>query len=268
MNTKKVPESHKLPLVSHDDKTNHNNLPIDLSLAVKHKGSQVKNTNDHKLIPLEVTVLKPIEIDLDLSHISDAHLYEPSQSVNSQKKHQNHIPQTQTELDYSLLKKPVQLQYASPNKFVESTHQFSQQELNAIKQFYGQEHSYLQEYHNQNQFKEPSVEGGFKPIAKGQPARPNNIPPVYRPGLIKTGKKPHTTPGLRNYSTSRGYVKYLFPPPPENHGKGNRPFYNNPKGPILFPPNSDDRKGEVQNLYKRMVNRGHLTYAKHMRYGG
>lgn len=91
--------------------------------------------------------------------------------------------------------------------------------------------------------------------------------PRFRPGLIKTGKKPHTTPGLKNYR-ARGYQNYVFPP---TQSSGKRPRLNysnyfNPKGPVLFPPSPEDnavKKSDfLPRLYQHQVKNGMTRYGK------
>lgn len=251
-NSTAITTKHQYPQ-ENESRTKHEHvLPIDLSLL---------NKNNQKLIPLEVSVLKPTEIDLTkvLDPYANKKQRQPYLNLLKNKNVQYLVSNKEPEIDLSLLNSHGQVEYESANRFVESpAQQISQPDLNYYlkqnKHFYGQENSYL----------EPVYENDFKPII---PKKTTNIIPTNRPGLIKTNKKPHTTPGLRNYSTSRGYLKYIFPPKQPNHSQNQRPhYYYNPKGPILFPPNPDDRKTEVPKLYQRTANNGYLRYAKHVNY--
>lgn len=251
---------HEIPIHTKHKPEHH--LPVDLSEVLKSKEHPI-NQKEHKPIPLEVTVLKPIEIDLDLSQLKNYNLHQNNHKrPHNNNVHSFHIP----DIDLSLLKTHGHVKYSQPNKFVEPSHPFTKEELDAYKHLYDEQVSYNTEHLHENHFSEPVIEGGFKPLTKQSQKIPPQSQSHRRPGLIKTGKKPHTTPGLRNFSTSRGYLKYIFPPAVESKGKARPPSYRNPKGPILFPANSDDRRGDVQNLHKRMINNGQLTYAQQVRY--
>lgn len=83
--------------------------------------------------------------------------------------------------------------------------------------------------------------------------------------MIKTGKKPHTTPGLKNFG-SRGYLNYVFPPTtaPQKRPRINYSSYYNPKGPILFPPTPNDVKKSdyLPRLYQNQVKNGIIRYGR------
>lgn len=155
------------------------------------------------------------------------------------------------------LVKETKVQYSEPDKFV-SSHQLTKEELD---NFYKEYEKYEKQHEVSKPITESQLEGGFKPII---PNKNRVTQPRYRPGLLKTGKKPHTTPGLKNYGT-RGYVNYVFPPQNKNP-RINYSNYYNPKGPILFPPSPEDnvQKGsDINNLYKKQTN-NLVRYAKHV----
>lgn len=148
--------------------------------------------------------------------------------------------------DLSLLKDHTPIRYSEPNKFIQSDNL---------------EHEQSKPIHEI-----PQLEGGFKPIYTKNQNRPNQ--PRFRPGLLKTGKKPFTTPGLKNYGPFRGYQNYIFPPSLPSNGKNPRINYSsyfNPKGPILFPPTPEDKIGksaELPRLYQNQAKSGFVRYGK------
>lgn len=172
---------------------------------------------------------------------------------------ETHIPiKYEEEIDLSLLKEHGKLKFSEPNKFIESSHEFTKEELDKL-------YSDYEKYENSKPLiEEPKLERGFKPIYNTK----NRVTqPRFRPGLIKTGKKPHTTPGLKNYGV-RGYQNYVFPP---TQSSGKRPRVNytayfNPKGPILFPPSPEEtvkKSDYLPRLFQNQAKNGYSRYGKY-----
>lgn len=157
-----------------------------------------------------------------------------------------------------MFKEHGNIKFSEPYKFIESSHEFSKEELDKLYNDY-------EKYENSKAIiEQPQFEGGFKPIINTK----NRVTqPRFRPGVIKTGKKPHSTPGLKNFG-ARGYQNYVFPRL-QSGGKSpriNYVNYYNPKGPILFPPSPDEnvRKSDyLPRLYQNQAKNGFSRYGKH-----
>lgn len=232
---------------------------------LKHIGGLSKHAS------FEISPLKPLEIDLtqlvSTKGTKNSHNYfQPALHNNFDKdliddtktKYETYKPEV---IDLSLIKEHGDVKYSEPDKFIQSSHQLTKDELDHFYKDYDK----YEKYRNTKPIVE--LEGGFKPIYNTK----NRVTqPRFRPGLIKTGKKPYTTPGLKNYSGQRGYLNYVFPPTQSTLSSKSPRFnysnYYNPKGPILFPPTPEEnvqKSAEVPKLYQNLAN-GFMRYAKHI----
>nr|XP_022903305.1 uncharacterized protein LOC111415719 [Onthophagus taurus] len=182
-------------------------LPVDISI--------VKPTENIEMV--DVAVVKPVEID-----VSDAYNQENHQNNNKQVKDED-----LTEEDYQKFLKEY---YQSEN--VNESQQFNEDEYQKFLTDYyknppQEQNQQKPVQNNQNQH---NLVTGFQPMpTKG------SIPNTFR-----TNKRPVSTPGLRNYSSSyyRGSIKNV--------------------GPILFPNgnrNGNDLKRNSGRSSKRVVGR-------------
>lgn len=190
----------------------------------------------------------------DRKHLNN---FQPSQDKEYYKE-QPQLTKYEEEIDLSLLKDHGKIRFSEPNKFIESSHELTKEELDKLYKDYDK-------YENSKPIiEEHQLEGGFKPIYNTK----NRVTqPRFRPGVIKTGKKPHSTPGLKNYGV-RGYQNYVFPPTQrsEKRPRINYSTYYNPKGPILFPPSPDEntkKSDYLPRLYQNHVKNGYFRYGKH-----
>lgn len=201
-------------------------LPVDISLLKKGTLEQV--------IPVDVSVVNPIEIDLRGK--GEANKYGAT----------------------------FQTQFASnhryPNREIQPSHELTEQELN----------KYLENYYRTNKPKEPVMEIGFQPIkstTKGTANQPT------APQTYKTNRKPVTTPGLKHYSSNKfpqNINKYPSRLPKfQNFNTRN----TRPKVPYqnLYPVHQELRgerhKAAVSRLYRSTPNNGYVRYAKHIGFG-
>lgn len=164
-------------------------LPVDLSL--------LKQDSSEELFPLDVSLIKPIEIDLSKSANYNAisqKIVQSGGSFISQGIPKNHAPEPIKELSQEQLAK------------------------------------YLTEYYK------TAGEDEFRPITQ-------KTPQTYR-----SGKKPVTTPGLKNYSSQSDYSSY-------SRQKTDGYDRISSGEPVAFPANNEDSSAapETKKPAKRVV---------------
>nr|XP_023026431.1 uncharacterized protein LOC111514422 [Leptinotarsa decemlineata] len=198
-------------------------LPVDLSL--------LKTDSSEKLVPVDVSLIKPIEVDVN----ENKYDYRPKYTEHRQLQQQ---------------------QYPIKDANIQPSYELSQEELN----------KYLGEYYKaKDSINEPLLETGFKPV-KSKPKGTNSQP--FIPGTFKSNKKPMTTPGLSTYSSyqlpQRQANKNNWKLPKVNHsGRQRVP----PKFPYQYFSNGDNHlrdgyKSQINRLYRNVQNSGYVRYAR------
>lgn len=190
---------HALQQAEEASQKNHQStvLPVDIDY-IKPK---------HKLTHLDVSLIKPVEVDL------------------------SNLPNYQQEIETP--KEPAQKPADADWK---PSHELTDEEIA----------KFVKEYYKNEGSKETYTDNGFRPLA----------PTYLTSQTYKSGKKPITTPGLKNYSSQKGYG---YTPPKTNRLEYHRPAQK-PSGPILFPPNYDSR---IKNrLYRNVPVYGRVRIAR------
>lgn len=163
---------------------------------------------NHKLTHLDVSLLKPVEVDL-------TKLPNYQQEIETPKE----LPKIPSETDW----KP--------------SHELTDEEIA----------KFVKEYYKNEEIKESYADNGFRPLS----------PTYLTTQTYKSGKKPATTPGLKNFSSLKG--GYGYNPPKTNRLEYRRPAPKS-SGPILFPPNYETR---IKNrLYRNVPVYGRVRIAK------
>ncbi|KAG5870473.1 hypothetical protein JTB14_030327 [Gonioctena quinquepunctata] len=198
-------------------------LPIDLSL--------LKSDSAEKVVPVDVRVIKPIEVDVNESK------YEP---VDYKAGHQK------------------QQQYSYRDKAIQPSHELSQEELT----------KYLREYYkNKSTTSKPLLETGFKPI-KSNPGVVFNQSSI--PGTFDSNKKPVTTPGLSTYSSKQNFRRPSYRYNQRLHqSKGRKTPPRVPYHYYANVDRGSTEEGSIpgiSRLYRTLPNSGYITYAKHIHY--
>ncbi|CAG9771544.1 unnamed protein product [Ceutorhynchus assimilis] len=131
---------------------------------------------------------------------------------------------------------------------INPSHQFSREEID----------KYLATYYTSskaNDITQPVVESGFKPI---RPKNKNIITQPMIPNTFESNKRPHTTPGLGQFSSKSNYgAKFSSRIPKTNYRHS---FWPIPSHPYA----KDMQKTELTRLYRRSSNNGYTRYAKQL----
>lgn len=204
---------YTFPPQTTNKKANH--LPVDLSL--------LKPDPTEQILPIDVSLISPIEIDFSTSKEYAAINQKIAESGFGGGSGGEQSPPKQAEEGAE-----------KPTAAGEKEQELTQEELS----------KFLMDYYS-NEYKKAEEE-------QRRPAAKNRIPQTY-----KSNKRPVTTPGLINYSTQAGYS---YPTPQTKFPKQTYDRRNS-GGPITFPPTVEGNN-DLKRTYRRLARNGYVRYAK------
>ncbi|KAJ8918349.1 hypothetical protein NQ315_008043 [Exocentrus adspersus] len=196
-------------------------LPVDISL--------LKKSNLEHVIPVDVSVINPIEIDIsekDSSKTKYDTVHQDQNGYNSERD-------------------------------IQPSYELSQQELN----------KYLENYYNTNKLNEPVMEGGFTPIKHVSKETTNqaNNPQIYKSNkkpVTTPGLKHYSSNKFQNVNKHSSRI------PKSEHAGVHRPPVRVPRQ-YVFPHElrEERHKAEITRLYRAApYDTGYVRYAKHLSY--